>query len=288
MKKKMIVLGIISMVLLTGTTVVSAVKTEAVTNSEGNYNFKIEDVTYAPDPNDNEVTVFTINVSAEGLPEGGSYHPLMESRVNGLTHDMIPVMFTEDGLQICTLEGYYINFETDHVEIEVDCHYMFPETDEEDNLWELNGGGGDDDGEPDFIVEVLKSSYDPQMEEYVLVEVSINNIGGSIKETIIVDVKVTLDSNEETLQFPYLGTGPCESKEVLMEYDEGTSPHSLTAVVDPDNVIVEDPNGGEYNNVKSISVKSHPKPVITFLEKLINKFEWPFPVLSVLLWALSR
>jgi len=144
------------------------------------------------------------------------------------------------------------------------------------------------DNEPDFIVDVLKSSYNPEMGGYVLVEISISNIGASVEEPTLVKVRLDLDGNEEEGIFPYEGTGPSESIEILMQYDEGTSPHTLTAIVDPDNEILEDSDGGEDNNVKSITLKSKVRPIISnIIENFLDRFDWPFPIIRVLLWAMS-
>ena len=111
---------------------------------------------------------------------------------------------------------------------------------------------------PDLIVEVLVYYYDPSLGNAVVTEVGINNTGAPIEEPINVTVKLTLDSNEETIEIEYNGTG-LKGKQALINFDPGTTPHILTAIVDPPyeghpNGDIEESN--EANNVKSITVKS--------------------------------
>jgi len=139
--KKIIVIGILSMFLLASLTAVSAVEMKAAgtIGSSGNgYNFWIEEVTYEPDPGNGDITIFTVSVGAEGVPEGGTFHPHVESRVNGQLQDMNVVTFEEDGVQTCQVNGYDIDFSEDLVEIEVDPENTYnEETNEDDNLWTL-------------------------------------------------------------------------------------------------------------------------------------------------------
>lgn len=138
--KKILSISIIGMFLLASLTIVSAEEVKVASDSEscGNgYNFWIEDVTYEPDSNNSDITIFTVSVGAEGVPEGGTPHPHVESRVNGQLQDMNYVTFLEDGVQTCQVNGYHIDFSEDLVEIEVDAENIYDETNEDDNLWIL-------------------------------------------------------------------------------------------------------------------------------------------------------
>lgn len=122
----------------------------------------------------------------------------------------------------------------------------------EDNL---NVGTGNNNDKPDFIVSTL--DWVPmRCPGWVSAHVRIRNIGAEIEEEIIVNVKVTLDSDEETLSINYTGVGSSSIYYAHLKYKLWKRTHILTAEVDPP--YEGHPNGdiiesNEDNNVKSTS-----------------------------------
>ena len=148
-----------------------------------------------------------------------------------------------------------------------------------------NIGSGDNSEEPDFIVSTL--TWVPmRCPGCISAHVRIRNIGAEIEEEIMVNVKVTLDSDQETLTIDYTGVGSSPILYAHLKYKLWKRTHTLTAEVDPPyeghpkGDIIE---SNENNNVKSKSFKTNMKPQSSSLLNFLDIFQISFQILRHLL-----
>ena len=101
----------------------------------------------------------------------------------------------------------------------------------------LNVGTEDKNDKPDFIIKTLDWIKCRCPYGYVIL-VRISNIGADI-EDILVKVKITLDSDENTISINYTeGIGPSIRYATHLEIDFYKSTHVVSAEVDPNNDII--------------------------------------------------
>lgn len=115
-----------------------------------------------------------------------------------------------------------------------------------------NIGKSNNSEEPDFIISILK--WVPlRCFGYIGARVCIKNIGPEIEDEISIDVKLTLDSDQEILTINYIGSESSPVLHVDLKYKAWKRTHTLTAEVDPPyeghptGDIIE---SNENNNVK--------------------------------------
>jgi len=130
---------------------------------------------------------------------------------------------------------------------------------------------------PDLIIYWLEYSYnESKMNECVLVEVGISNIGEYVGKPYIIKVKLDLDGNEEELSFPYAGEGPTCPRSTLIKFNKDQSTHILTAFVDPPyeghpNGVMEESDETNNDRIISVYVRSSAKPL--GMKSILNNFQ---------------
>jgi len=150
----------------------------------------------------------------------------------------------------------------------------------EDNL---NVGTCNNNDKPDFIIKTLDWVKCRCPYGYII-HIRISNIGAEI-EDISVKVKVTLDSDENTISINYTeGVGPSPRHAAHLEIDFYKSTHVVTAEVDPNNDITEDPDGGEDNNIMVKSFTKNKKFQGLSFQHFIDLFPNSFKILRYLLF----
>ncbi len=298
MNKKIICIGIIGIFLLTGISSVSAVdNTKFIATGDG-FNYSIGSVTYEPEIIEKEkLVVFTVTVGFENT-EDAVYIELYIDEYCNPDNGMASVATPERP----TVELGYTwpnDYEDHNVLIMVDPINQDAETDETDNTWEetLSAYETPDEEKPDFVITKI------ELEDYVKdhgypVRLTINNRGGAV-EKMDVPIRLEISNYGYPIKYDieYEGTGEqTDPHAICVPVRKGIS--TLIAEIDPadedhPNGQIEEWNEGgdaEDNNIltKWVILSKNTNSIIDFLENRLDKFDWAFPMLRFMLWALGK
>ena len=298
MNKKIIVMAIIVIFLLTGISSVSALENNKLIVKADGFNYYIESVTYAPEIIEKEeLVIFTVTIGFENTEDAVYIELYVDEYCNpdeGMASAAIPDRPTVE------LEYTWPNDYEDHdVLIMVDPEDQDDEIDETDNAWEerLSAYETPDEEKPDFVITKI------ELEDYVEgygypVRLTINNRGASV-EKMDVPIKLEIEDFGHPVEYDieYEGTGiQTDPYAICIKVPKGLS--TLIAEIDPPDE--DHPNGqieewhsdgkAEENNIKTKSITRARDTISIFniLQNMLNKIDWPFPMLRLMLLALGK
>jgi len=300
MIRKIMCIGMIGIFLLTGISSVSAVdNTKFIVTGDG-FNYSIDSVTYEPETIEKEkLVVFTVTVGFENTEDAVYIELYIDEYCNpddGMASAATPERPTVE------LEYTWPNDYEDHnVLIMIDPENQDAETDETDNTWEetLSAYETPDEEKPDFVITKIELGDYFDGHGYPVI-LTINNRGGAV-EKMDVTIRLIIENsryhNSEEYYIEYEDSGKLtDPQPIIINIPKRAT---LTAEIDPpyenhpNGAIDEwnDDGDAEDNNIltKHVILSKNTNSIIDFVENMLdNRFDWPFPMLRVMLWALGK